>query len=200
MADDPVEKRTLQQAVGEMTVLWNHCQAMVFSIFFHSLGADLPKAQSVFFSIPSDRGQRNAARKLLQSSPSDFATRADDAIHDLGELGDLRNAFIHAIWDFSRQSADATSWLGVWNKRLGAGDPIVKCAGLIADLNGLLGRLTALEQESRTNPPPAQGSLALTLPALPAQQVVGQAATTASPALQQPDSQSLQQSSQSRDP
>jgi hypothetical protein len=192
MASDPEQKRTLEQGVGEMTVLWNHCQGMVFSIFFHSLGADLPRAQSVFFSIPSDKGQRTAARRLLQSLPSDFSNRAGDAIDELGDLGNLRNAFIHAIWDFSKGSA-GTSWLDVWTKRLGPGDPLVKCDKLISDLGEVLAKLTALEDECRTRRPPAQGSLALALPVLPARQVAELGATMATQAQQPPDAQSVPQ-------
>jgi hypothetical protein len=191
MSSDPVQKRTLEQAVGEMTVIWNHCQSMVFSIFFHSLGVALPQAQSVFFSIPSDKQQRTAVRRLLESLPSNFSERADDAIEELGDLSGLRNAFIHAIWDFSKGPAGA-SWLDVWTKRLGPGEPIAKCDKLIGDLEKVLAKLTALEVECRTRQPVAQGaSLSLALPVLPSRQAAALGATMAIQAQQQPSAQSV---------
>lgn len=189
MASDPADPRTLEQAVGEMTVLWNHCQALVFSLFFHSLGVELPKAQSVFFSIRSDAGQRVAAQRLLESSPSDFATRAVDTIEDLAKLSGARNAFIHAIWDFPEGSAVANNWLAVWRKQLGDRDPIQTCDGLIAKLQIIHRDLTQLEEERRSMRSAAQGTLALALPAMPARQGAVQAASLAGPALQQPAAQ-----------
>ena len=181
-----------------MTVVWNHCQALVFSLFFHSLGAELTKAQSVFFSIRSDDAQRRVT--LASLGESDFASRAGATINELGKLSGRRNAFIHAIWDFSKGSAAATNWLDIWKKQLGTGDPLAQCEALIVKLEGILATLTELEEEGRTKRSPAQGAFDLQPLVMPVRQVAGQAATTAAPVRPQPDSQSLQQSSQSRDP
>jgi hypothetical protein len=190
MAGDPAATRTLEQAVGEMTVLWNHCQAIVFALFFRCLGARLRKAQTVFFSIRSDAGQRFTTQALLKDDGSDFSDRAWKAIDELGELAGMRNAFIHGIWDFPQESGIATVWMGT-GKRLAGKDAILECDKLIANLERLHKTLKDLEEEGRTMTGPAQGQLALEPLALPSRQGAAQAATTVAQAQQQPAAQSL---------
>ena len=109
--------KTLSEAIGRMTILWNDCQAIVFALFFRLLGVDLPKAKSVFFSITSDRTQRSATSALLATSASDVAARASKAIDAFGGLAGARNAFVHASWHFPERAAVPTNWLDTWAKR-----------------------------------------------------------------------------------
>jgi hypothetical protein len=196
MADNPEQKGSLEQAIGEMTMAWNHCQAAVFALFSLLLGAQLSKAQSVFFSINSDRGQRRAMQALLDFADVDFAKRAKKAIERFNDLGSDRNGLIHAIWDFPEGSQIATAWRGSWKGMIGK-DPIAESARLMGDLEKLRGDLNALEEELRTNAPPAQGAFTLERLAMPSRQGAAQTATQADTARQQPASQSLPSQQQS---
>jgi len=142
---------TLPQAIGQMTILWNDCQAIVFALFFRLLGVDLPKAKSIFFSITNDRTQRSATSALLATSASDVAARASKAIDAFGGLSGARNAFVHASWHFPEGTAVPTNWLDTWAKQIG-GDPLKKCEELIANLEQHYATLKGLEQEMRALP------------------------------------------------
>jgi hypothetical protein len=191
----PGEPRTLEQAIGEMTVLWNHCQATVFAMFSRLLGAQLSKAQSVFFSINNDRGQRRATQALLDFSSSTFASKANKIIERFNDLGTDRNAFIHAIWDFPEGSDIAIVWRNT-GKRLSGKEPIAECDRLISDLEKLRRDLDELEEELRTNAPPVQGELGLEQLVKPVRQGSAQSATQANQVRQQSDAQSLPQQQQ----
>jgi hypothetical protein len=190
--------RTLPQAIGDMTILWNDCQAIVFALFFRLLGVDLPKAQSVFFSISSDRGQRSATAALLATSSSDVAARTVKAINAFGELSGARNAFVHAAWDFPEGSAVAVNWLDTWKRQLG-NDPLAKCEELISDLEQHHGVLKALEAEIRAIFSPAQGEAGQDTLSLPLRQGDAQRANSAL-ARQQGDDQEQPPPHQSSDP
>jgi hypothetical protein len=190
--------RSLPEAIGEMTVLWNHCQAIVFALFYRLLGVDLSKAKSVFFSINNDRGQRLVTAALLANASSEVADRAAKAINAFGELSSSRNAFVHSAWHFPEGSAVAINWLDTWKKQLGS-DPLAACEKLISDLERHHGVLKDLLEEIRTMASPAQGELDLEPLAMPLRQGSAQTATAAGQALQQPVPQSLPPQPQSSD-
>ena len=185
-----VPEKSLPQVIGEMTVLWNDCQAVVFALFFLLLGAPLPKAKSVFFSIPSDLGQRRATQALIDSGTSDIADRAWKAIEAFGKMGGARNAFIHAAWDFPEGSSVARNWQDTWKDDIG-GHPVKKCLELIGRLEIAHINLTNIERELRKALSTAQGgTLPEPLP-LPLRQSISPTANEVSRSQRQHPGQAL---------
>jgi hypothetical protein len=145
--------RSLPEAIGEMTVLWNHCQAMIFMLFFHVLKLTPSQAQSIFFRIPSDKHQRRITAALFKElKPSALTEGIVDAIGDLNDVAENRNDFTHAMWHHPDGAEAPTIWLGMRARLRDKTDLLKECEKLIGTLEGIYARLKSFEIEMRNAP------------------------------------------------
>ena len=91
------------QLIGHITILTKQLQSFVMQMFWLASGSGYHTAQTSFFSIKSDTGQREmtlAAVKERLDPAADEALyrRIRSTLSQIGSLSDESNAFIHSMW------------------------------------------------------------------------------------------------------
>lgn len=88
--------------IGAITMAWNDAHETVFRLFHHLSGMPKPMAEGVFFSLNSDRAQRDITRAVARATTAIAEEWKVEAIRLLGQLDQKsgeRNAAIHTMWD-----------------------------------------------------------------------------------------------------
>ena len=125
--------------VGQVTIDWNHVQFWIFCIFWELLEVGFVPADALFFSIRSDKGQRDATSNLIKVSkiPSALKKTLSDLIKRTNELSGRRNAIIHAMI-FVWEPSEAPVIFGSSSPRLSKkADVEVELAELIKEIGTL---------------------------------------------------------------
>jgi hypothetical protein len=89
--------------LGHVTLVWNDCQYMVFSIFHTLSGVSWGKASAIFLALRSDRDRREITLALMKQV---LSTKNDEPMREkgtelLGQLAALageRNLATHTMW------------------------------------------------------------------------------------------------------
>ena len=163
--------------VGQVTIDWNHVQFWIFCIFWELLEVGFVTADALFFSMKSDRGQRDATSRLIKVSTisGDLKTTLGDLIERTNKLSGRRNDIIHAMI-FVWKPSEAPVIFGSSSPRLSKkADVEVELAELIQEIGTLsldLARSVGIlhQMKLKTAPPtnalmsPSLGLLATPLP------------------------------------
>lgn len=87
--------------IGQVTIAWNDVHHLVYLTFEQLSGLSEEMAESLFFSLRSDAGQRDltmaAARVALQADPERLKALTT-IINGVGKLAAIRNEAIHTAW------------------------------------------------------------------------------------------------------
>lgn len=160
-------KKSLPRVIGEMTVLWNDCQALIFLMFHRTLALTLPQARAIFFTLRNDNSQRDITAALISASvPDALATRTAASINKFAKMAGSRNAFIHTTWDYSKDPEVAAVWMNERPALTGVTDPVAFCETLISDLQNMYAELDGVKDE-------IYAALAAALSAVPPEQLAG---------------------------
>jgi hypothetical protein len=130
--------------VGRVTILWSELHFWVFCVFYRVLGAGIAKGDTAFFTLRSDRAQRELTETLVkQHMPEDDPLRGRilvilDEINK--KLAGRRNAIIHAIWFYSQEDAPVKVWASSARK-LSQKDVKAELTSLQSDIFNLTTRL-----------------------------------------------------------
>jgi hypothetical protein len=87
--------------VGDVNMSWGDCQFFIYVIFARLMAGDIHRAEAIFFSLKTDRAQRDvtgALGKLVLKNHPDLQTRLSKLIGNLETLAGERNDVIHAMW------------------------------------------------------------------------------------------------------
>lgn len=93
----------LALAIGKVTIAWNGAHETLFDIFHRVTAMTPDAADAVFFSIKSDRGQRDLVRKaaaviLSNSGRASELQELTAYIKELDRMAEKRNTSIHTMW------------------------------------------------------------------------------------------------------
>jgi hypothetical protein len=92
-------KDTTPTLIGRVSVQWNNCQFWLFMMFETILDRS-PNAETIFFAVRSDRGQRDLVKEVIRNHP-DFDSSVRDGlcktIEKFEGLAGARNDILHAM-------------------------------------------------------------------------------------------------------
>jgi hypothetical protein len=147
--NETVEERAA--LIGKVTIVWNICQSLVYSIFHRLTGMARPNSRAVFFSLKADTAQRDITLALAQSELSDqpqLLAKIVHVIHRLNQLSTERNAAIHTMWAILDPKEGLRPHPQVThNKTLDINDPWGQFDRLLDKLNSSMKSLSDIQRE-----------------------------------------------------
>lgn len=104
---------SLATEIGHVTIEWNEIHFYVFDIFVELVGSYI-RASAIFFSLQSDRAQRDATAALAKTIyvPTDeLSKQITTVLNRISAAAFRRNDLIHAMWeiDHAEQLASVMS-------------------------------------------------------------------------------------------
>lgn len=110
----------LAREVGALTIAWNDMQFGILSLFTAVVPYDSALAEVMFFSIRSDRAQRDMVAAVVRSEVGgcdpQLAEKIVRKIADIEKKAGLRNDAIHAMWMLDFETKDI--WIYQQSNRL----------------------------------------------------------------------------------
>jgi hypothetical protein len=129
----------LAHSIGLVTLKYNDVQFWFYLIFQTMLHDALYLAHPTFFSVKSDRGQRDMVRNLaterLKEYPI-FLKALCGFIERANKLGGRRNEVLHAMWNYEDREQTPNVRLPFHNRLIGQ-DADKALSALLAELQAL---------------------------------------------------------------
>lgn len=102
MSKAPAPRRSHAALIGRITISWNEAHFWVFMCFqaIHSGFNELEMSETLYYSLKSDRTQRDATLAIAAKVIGDkeLLTDIKNAFKKLQKLADRRNDITHAMW------------------------------------------------------------------------------------------------------
>jgi|GEM_PF-4693427 len=118
----PSKSDRLAFNIGQVTLKYNDIQFWFFWLFRALMHEAFYLAHPTFFSIKSDRGQRDMVRFLamerLKEYPDDLK-KLSTYVERANQFGGRRNDILHAMWDYERPGADPKVHFPLHNRLIG---------------------------------------------------------------------------------
>ncbi len=134
--------------IGRVTIEWNNVQFWFFILFKTLLHNATYTAHSIFFSIRSDRSQRERVKNLAIQELENHATylkELNKLIKTANQLGGRRNDALHSMWEYGERGTKPRVYLPL-NNRLYKKDAETEFAELLKQLRLLQDLLISLEK------------------------------------------------------